>query len=1056
MAKDIHKIIRQIQDLLNQNDMTDIKQFQDLANEYGEFCHSYLESCNKVQELLDRKMDIEASALADSFTPALLNQYAAMQFPGLTTFLQILSLYNLALPPKIDSSTLDALQVAKLKNSGYQPLLEEYRKIARSPNLEAKIHLLRQIVPLVQDNQEWQCTLLTLEGEQMEILTKQAQKAIENQDYSTLAELQNKLLRQDWQVKPRPEVLSKIARELDCEYLRQQAILAEELLTKLNNLYSLGTEHIQLGKALQDWEDFQKDTTLDIPEEMLSQVASARQFWQKEHDDHERNQVFQKNLADLDFALEHNDDLENIDRLYFKLTTFDRDIPAELRRRYETYRESKLAIRKRHHLLGYVIAAFLILFLAGAMVVLFKYFSDRHLVKSFRSRLEIALQAPIMDEGLVIKEEMERKHPQILRHPTIQSLMMQLAENKKSEDQRRDVFVGLTRKIREGIPFYGERVREIREDLKAVERSLVDERQRQEYQELSAEVLKAHEKYLGEQEKKFTDLYDAMLQEYQKFKVSLQNQDYSSSRLAIDQVSDLITQSEKLPDIPDTLREKNKYLMNLFEGMSKELQESIKNHNFMQITQKMDEILQEEFPSAEEKQDEQRLHALLKQLGEMEFELNLQIENVSESSKATWQNIQLKLTEAKEVWIRFDEIKKRYETDYKKLWSASGYRELKRGVAEYLLKYPRSPYVAELELFQHQQTARFDDFPQESFRDKHKTTMTSIELESEKARLRVQQTLNKLVQSCQQNPLKMLAFGSLEFNFTEPVTFRKNAVISYLTNGTSRRLTINTDNLLRLDSNDCEIEFDGQKLFAEVTYPPFFQGQEKDFLFPTPHQKILLDLQQKFEHGAAGYYWAGKFMNSCFDLINPTLTLYKQHDFYQRTLVLQEILLAYLLQSQAEPDSTLPEEKTLKGLLEKLNLLLKGLPENFLKNGLTRSHYFTDQYKEFQKQVGMLYLPVIFLEVERTMKQLELFQSSKYTPIGVFHKNPESKAVLTLFAEEISDECTLWMLENNVQGFIPVAKLTASGWSRNSKEQELLRPGLAPVLAFRLTAVSAK
>ncbi len=1055
MAKDIHKIIRQIQDLLNQNDMTDIKQFQHLANEYGEFCQFYLENCQKVQNLLDRKMYIEARALAESFKPTLLDQFAVMQFPGLNVFMQILSLYNLTLPPKIDSTTLDQLQAASQQNATYQPLLDEYRKIARSPNLEAKILILRKLVPLVPDNQvEWQKTLLKLESEQLDNLTQQAQKAIEVEDYSYLAELHVKFLNPEWHVKPRPEVLAKIERELGSEYLRQQAVLAEEQLAEINRLYSLGTEHAQLGKVLREWDEFRNTTTWVIPEEMHSQVNSAWQFWQNANDALEKEQAFQRGIIDLGNAIDHNADLEKTDKIYFTLAHSGHDIPEVIRHRYEAYRAAKVAIQKRRRLLGYIITTCVCMLLVVAAVVLFNYLSDRHLVNSYRSRLDIALQESVMDQALAIKEEIERKHAKIIQHPVIHTLLVKLAEQKKTEDEYRATFVGLARQVREGIPFYSERLKEVRNNLAAAEKTLVGQDQQQEYQALSAEVQAAHENYLREQEKRFVALYEKLLQEYQQFKLSLQSNDDSAIRLAMVEVRNLLTQAQKMPDVSASLRSNYEYQDKLFENMTNELEEHNNNYLFLQQCQEMTKIIQDELPETEIKNDGKQIQALLQRLDEIETDLKAKIDTVSDSSKEIWEKLKPNLKVARQAGQRLEGKKQLYETEYQKIWETSGFHSMERMISEYLQKYPLSPHVEELSLFQKRQIAHFASFSQEQFHNRLKLQLKAINNEQARIRQRVQLTLDKLEKAYQQTPLKILAFGSLEFYFSEPVNIRRHAEIMYLTGEISKRLVVKLETLQRA-SKEYEIEFAGRKVTAAVTYPPFFEGIPRDFMFAAPHQQMVLDLREKLAKMDDSPFWAGDFMKLCIELINPATVFYNRQDFYQRAVVLQEILNAYFQQNaKDQPEIALPQETSLNRLHEKLRSQIQELPQEFQKNWFAASHHYEDVYKKFQDDVGNLYQPIFLLTVEGTMRETELMLASKYTPIGVIRNNDQEKIELSLFLDtKKRNDYPLWVLDEKAEDFIHVANLSASGWSRtrNPTGQDYLLPEQLPVIVYGLT-----
>jgi hypothetical protein len=365
--------------------------------------------------------------------------------------------------------------------------------------------------------------------------------------------------------------------------------------------------------------------------------------------------------------------------------------------------------------------------------------------------------------------------------------------------------------------------------------------------------------------------------------------------------------------------------------------------------------------------------------------------------------------------------------------------------------------VEELKLFQNQQIARFAAFSHEQFWDKIKLRLQIMENQQAAARQRVQQTLDDLVQESQRKPLKMLAFGSLEFYFSEPVNIRRRAEILYLTDGLPRKLAIKIEDLHRA-SKKCEFAFDGRECYAAVTYPPFFEGMQRDFIFPAPHQKIVQELREKLAKIEDGSYWAGNFLQLCIELINPGGGLHHQHDIYKRAVALQEILSAYLKEnSYDQSEILLPQETFLQELLEKLQEQMQELPSGFQEKWLTASHNFSDSHKKFQENVSKLYYPILLLKIEKMMREAETLLTAKYLPAGIVRTNEEGKSTLFVFSDDdINVVRPLLLLDKNGKDFTHVADLYDDRWSRNERGQELLRPGHEPMIVYRLSSAKNK
>ena len=156
---DLEHLIQEIGERLSANDLTDSDELRRLALRYLRACNDFNAKVAECHAMLDRRMIIEASQLADSLTPPLATQAKLLVFPERPAFLELFTIYDWEMPPALNLDVVNDLTAATAHLSHIKPLLDAYRQVARQDNDELKISILRKIVKL-DDKDEWRKTLI--------------------------------------------------------------------------------------------------------------------------------------------------------------------------------------------------------------------------------------------------------------------------------------------------------------------------------------------------------------------------------------------------------------------------------------------------------------------------------------------------------------------------------------------------------------------------------------------------------------------------------------------------------------------------------------------------------------------------------------------------------------------------------------------------------------------------------------------------------------------------------------------------------------------------------
>lgn len=1047
-SKKTHSVIRRIQELLKQADLSDVQRFGQLAAEYALACQPYIDNCAKVQALLERKMHLEAAALAQSFNPGLLEQYASLQFPGMDRFSQILQMYDLEIPAEIDGAVIQALEASKEQNAGLWKLMEDYRKMAWEGAPEEKLPLLRQIVAASPDSAQWQENLQAVEQQYLEKLSGEARLAIENEDFQRLADIQALLSEPEWKDKLRPEIGAKINRVLEEEKRRQEENQAQALIDDINALYSQGTEHKKLGDALRQWHDFKDNCNLPQSQSQQKQIEAAEEFWQQKQDELERQLDFKDNLNALNQALEQDSELETLDRLFYRLRQSEYELPEELRRRFEACRSMKLLIAKRKRMAMFAAALLLLLAASAGTLILCKQLSDWYLARQFQQTLSIAMQAREMSEALDIKNKLLQKHPQLLRKARLQAQLKKLEELKKKEDERRATFIIVQNEMLALLPFYAENPVEAQNLLQKAAENWVGETQMQAYEQLAVQLNEQHAKYLQEQEKKLQELFDLMREQYQSFKATLQKQQYSEARHCIEKVKEYIQQAENLKDIPETLRQNYEFQVQLFQKMPEELQQNAGDWQFVKLMNTVEKILLEQFPEAEKSQNRRVLQDLLHELELLQGEIEPQLPAVSETHQEAWLEIKAKLEYARQVWQRLESLHEQAEDEFRKLFHSPDYDHLKMALQKYLQQYPNSPHYNYLEQFKREQIQPYEDFSQQQHWENCSAQLASLQKQQTQAKARLRQKLELLSLEARENPLKMIAFSHVEFYFQEEPKARTNMEILYQSYGLSKKLLVEFDSLKY--NNRCKIEFDGKKMPAQVSFPLVFTGNDADFLHTAPHQQLLFELENKLEALEQQTYWGGGFWLLGMELINPANEKHSVHDIYKRVSILQSLLRAYLNEENntAQPETS--QDPALQQLSDSLLNLIESLPDNFHKNWLSASQFYPEPYIDFRQRARALFGEFPGLQIERMMRQLEREISTFFTPLAILYENGQDEPALNLLIEPSAGPLPLYVLAEDEPKFKLLSARYSPGRKLHKSELTTLGDIQMPMLLFTL------
>ena len=297
------QVVAQINAFLDSSDWTNSPVSREILAAYTECCVAANRRLEQCSMLLGSRKTAEAVNQAER-DPSLFEIVPLLNFPRLAQFLELCDWYDWPMPPQLNMAVFEQLKSASagMSESGLTELVTEYRRIARGGDPLEKVRLLRKIAALDPGNPEWRQNQKQLETELLPDLIDRAKAAIEQEDFTALADLQRELTHPELQIAVPEIVLEKIRRVLDGHRRAELRKRAAAILEEVNQAYSAFEQ-----RRLQR-------------EEAERQACAATR-------------------KRLEFLLDSDASRDEVEREYATLAAYEEPIPDYLADRMEMYRQ---------------------------------------------------------------------------------------------------------------------------------------------------------------------------------------------------------------------------------------------------------------------------------------------------------------------------------------------------------------------------------------------------------------------------------------------------------------------------------------------------------------------------------------------------------------------------------------------------------------------------------------------------------------------------------------------------------------------------------------------
>ena len=557
-----------IKTFLNSANLTDTNTSRVLYQSYSEMNEEAVSRLMECDMLLQKRQKIEAVSVAQK-TPELFGFIDSLLFPERQLLVKLADLYGWTPLSEINADQLKRVKSSIEGMNDLRPLLMEFRRIARTGDTAAKLHLLREISQRDKDNAQWQTPLAEVENRYLSQLISEAQRVITEKDFQRLDEIYTELTQSQWSVNIPDIVLKKISRIME-EYRQQQiSVSAKEIIERINTAYSL-FDKPELADAVVCWREHCAQSGYVPTDDELGQFNEAERFLQGEREKEEKLQQFQDTLNHISYLIDSSGNPEVIEKHYSELEATGLDIPEYITRRMERFRSSTAA-KNRNAVIFKVcrvatICAVTLFVIAAAAVFIERRASEQR--RSENLLAEIKKGNFTAAENLL--KEIETRHPELASSPGIAKAKAALYAEKAKEVKRKLTVSAMLQEL-------GVEVRKTsisastRDKLDSLSQMVKtrDEKQRLQQLEQLYEINTA--KLTARSEKEFLEGINVLDTLKGKIEAAINAKQFDLAQGNIDFFADTASRLKKIPHVKRSLFDRNSELI----GMSRHLQEKL-------------------------------------------------------------------------------------------------------------------------------------------------------------------------------------------------------------------------------------------------------------------------------------------------------------------------------------------------------------------------------------------------------------------------------------------------------------------------------------------------
>ncbi len=432
-------IVESIRDALERRDGISEEAMRPLAEAYAAEVVRINERLNEAVGLLNKGLRSEAIQRA-SLHPNAIDNAAALDFPEIEEWLDVLQFLSIAVPPEINREAALQLNEAIVELLPQESLLRNHRRlaIAKAP-LRWRLRVLRHISAADPLNPVWQEDVESWETERLKQISAELLPAIKAQEQEQVSQLLDELTNASWRVKP-PQNLVDQARNAHAEFATHAHLTAlAKLAPALHEAFG-SFDQPQARRLRSDWQQRVAAMKSPLPPELEEQVAPAL-AWLDEIDHEQQRQDDRLNaLAHLENLLQRQTPEGELERAYQLAVRFDEPIPLELEQRYRSTVATRELVAKRKWQAALAGITVLLVLIVGALGGWQWRSSQRQQVTLAANEMRRLLEAQQLPEAGQFFDRLLADQPDVAQSAPLQSLLVELEEQRKTEDLRRQEF----------------------------------------------------------------------------------------------------------------------------------------------------------------------------------------------------------------------------------------------------------------------------------------------------------------------------------------------------------------------------------------------------------------------------------------------------------------------------------------------------------------------------------------------------------------------------------------------------------------------------------------
>jgi hypothetical protein len=321
-----------------------------------------------------------------------------------------------------------------------EQLMRTHRLLALSQaRLPQRIGVMRKIAQLDGENPVWDQDIREFEKARHHQIASELKIAVGSLDQATLFRLLEEFASNDWR-EPPPQLLVKQTQQ-GFDRVRQHHARKglKELEQRITAAFS-ELDVIAAALAKAQWDELAPIGLKGADDRLLEVVAPAFEWLEGELSQQETRRDYERCISELEQALDQEAGDQELDRLYYSLSTFEWGVPPHLERRMRERLESLRFARIRRTRLVAATAVTTIL-CAGAVIILL--IRQQHRESSVAGN--VAVIKPLVERGDFDKaqerfDQLEADDHSLWSQPKIQELVELLRTQRQTQEQLADDF----------------------------------------------------------------------------------------------------------------------------------------------------------------------------------------------------------------------------------------------------------------------------------------------------------------------------------------------------------------------------------------------------------------------------------------------------------------------------------------------------------------------------------------------------------------------------------------------------------------------------------------